>query len=104
MDRVTQKDVRAAFARAFSNEERAANFSGTDNRHNVGKLALDYAACYGGWTIVSYSAGDSGRGSAQSQPFGSTRRPSREMLAYLRGIADGRELPSRVTLSGPRWQ
>jgi hypothetical protein len=96
MDRVTKKDIYAAFARAFPADMRAENVGGSgdgyDNRHNIGKHALDYAPVYGGWKVVAYAGGSSGMGSAHSTPFGDRRRAGKEMLDWLEGVAVGREV------------
>lgn len=93
MERITRKDVERAFALAFSDEERASDF-GKDgsNAHNVGRYALDYAACYGGHTVIMFAGGDSGAGWRHgTPPWGhQPRRPSREMVAWLDGIRAAR--------------
>ena len=88
--RTTKADIIHAFEQAFPADKRASNIGGSgseyDNRHNIGKYALDYAPCYGGWVVIAYADGTSGKGSAQSRPFGDYRRAGREMLAWLEGV------------------
>lgn len=92
--RVTQADIHRAFERAVgsraaadigANPERTE--PGYDNRHNIGKLALDYAPVYGGWVIIEYVGGSSDMGSAESCPFGYTRRAGRQMLDFLNALS-----------------
>ncbi len=46
--------------------------------HKAG-WSLDYAACYGGWTI----SGHSGEGTGESRPLGHARMPAREFVQAM---------------------
>lgn len=95
MERVTKRDVEGAFSRAFPEDMRARDIgAGGTNAHNVGRFFLDYAACYGGWEVGVYADGDSGAGWCHgTPPWGHVgRKPAREMVAWLHGVAAGREL------------
>lgn len=102
-ERVTRLDVNRAFALAFPLERCTEKAGATDNAHNIGKYFLDYATCYGGYRVEVYAGGDSGAGWCHgTPPWGHTeRRSSREMVAWLRGVAAGRNMqPSPMAGAG----
>lgn len=90
-ERITKGFMGITFARAFG-EDAATDLPGaTDNSHNIGKYALDYAACYGGYVVIVYDTGDSGAGYCHGPTsWGTTRRNPREMLSFLQGYAAGK--------------
>lgn len=100
MNRITKADIHSAFARAVPADQRATDFGkGGTNAHNIGKHALDFNSVYGGWVIITFSGGDSGDGYCHgANRFGSSRRSSHEMLAFLQGIAAGREVSEMTDL------
>lgn len=97
-DRVTKADIVKAFSDVFG-DRIATNIGGItpghyNNRHNIGKVTLDYNPVYGGWVVEEYVEGTSGEGSAIRQPYGCRRRAGREMLTFLDGMRAGKDLAS----------
>ena len=91
MARTSRKDVERVFQIAFTGLTAEDFGRGGTNEHNIGRYALDYAGCYGGWVVICFSGGDSGAGYCHGPtPWGTRRRASREMLSFLADIAYGR--------------
>jgi len=70
--RTTKAEVRGMFARLVKAMNKRID-GGSRNG-----LALDYAACYGGYVVVEYTP-DGG----ESHPFGCRRRTAKEMYLSI---------------------
>jgi len=80
MERITTSHVRSAFEHFCSAHgfKMSSGFDPATRRNDPG-LALDHAASYGGWVIVELND----RTTGESQPFGITRKSSKEMYDML---------------------
>ena len=86
MERITTSHVRSAFEHFCSAHgfKMSSGFDPATRRNDPG-LALDHAASYGGWVIVELND----RTTGESQPFGMTRKSSKEMTHVADYMAGG---------------